>query len=159
MWDKVKKYMGYAWASPITLFGLAYVGLYTTMGWYRWHGVEGDALVWIVNVDKIPVWLNNYWRRLNGHASGNVVVLKSPPDVKAISLKHEQKHVDQVMRLGIFWPLFYYGSRLGIKLGCAGSDSYYDNPFEIDARRHAGQIVDIVGMRNKYVAQKSNSEK
>lgn len=155
MWDKLKKYLSYAWASPVTLFGLVYVSAYTAMGWYRWHGVEGDALVWLVNNEKIPMWLTNYWSRLNGHASGQVVVLKQPPDVKAITLKHEQKHVDQTLRLGLFWPIAYYGSSWAIKFGCPGSDSYYDNPFEIDARRHAGQIVDVIGMRNRLVEKKS----
>jgi hypothetical protein len=154
MWTKIKKYIGYAWAAPMTIFGLVYVGLYTIMGWYRWHGVEGNALIWIVNSDEIPNWLTAYWKKLNGHASGNVVVLKHPPDVKATILKHEQKHVDQFMRLGLFWPIFYYGIEVAIKFGCVGSDPYYDNPFEIDARRHAGQLVDIVGMRNKYIESK-----
>jgi hypothetical protein len=126
------------------------------MGWLRWHGVEGDALVWILNNDKIPAWLENYWNRINGHASGQVVVLKYPPDVKAMTLKHEQKHVDQSLRLGIFWPIFYYGAQLGIKLGCPGSDPYYDNPFEIDARRAAGQIIDIVGITKKIMDGKKS---
>jgi hypothetical protein len=151
VWNKIKKYLGYAWASPLTLFGLTYVGIYSAMGWYRWHGMEVAALVWIVNNDKIPGWLARYWMKLNGQTSGQVVVLKNLPDTKAITLKHEQKHVDQTMRLGILWPLAYYGSSIAIKFGCPGSDSYYDNPFEIDARRHAGQIVDVIGMRNKLI--------
>lgn len=146
MWDKIKKYLGYVWASPVTAFGLAYVCLYTSFGWYRWYGIEGDSLVWVVNNEKLPNWLLEYWKRLNGQASGNVVILKYPPDARGMTLRHEQKHVDQAMRLGIFWPLFYYGSKLGIMLGCPGSDPYFDNPFEIDARRAAGQVVDVVGM-------------
>ena len=124
------------------------------MGWYRWYGLEGNALVWIVNNDRIPAWLSRYWSRWGGHTSGQVVVLKHPPHVKSITLKHEQKHVDQTLRLGIFWPLFYYGSSLGIRFGCPGSDPYYDNPLEIDARRHAGQVVDVVGMTKKFLEKK-----
>jgi len=156
MWDNVKKYLGYAWASPVTAFGLIYVSLYTCMGWYKWYGKEGDALVWTVNNDKIPEWLTNYWKKLSGHASGQVVVLKNPPDSKAVTLRHEQQHVSQTMCLGIFWPLFYYGIQIGIKLGCSESHTYYDNPFEIDARRAAGQIIDIVGMTKKLVDSKKN---
>jgi hypothetical protein len=154
MWDKLKKYLSYTWASPITLFGIVYVSAYRAMGWYRWYGVEGDALVWLVNNDKIPVWLSRYWDRWSGHASGQVVVLRYPPDIKPLTLRHEQKHVDQALRLGIFWPIFYYGSSLGIKLGCPGSDPYYDNPLEVDARRYAGQIVDVVGTTKKLLEKK-----
>jgi hypothetical protein len=156
MWDKLKKYLGYVWASPVTLFGLTYVGIYTAAGWYKWHGMIDDALVWTVNNEKLPPWLAGYWSRLGGQASGQVVVLKNHPGIKPVTLKHELKHVDQTMRLGIFWPIFYYGSMLAIKWGCPGSDSYYDNPFEIDARRHAGQIVDIVGMKNRIIESKKS---
>lgn len=157
MWSSLKKYLGYAWASPLTFFGLCYVGTYTALGWYRWYGIEGDALVWTINNDKIPLWLAKQWTRWAGHATGQVVVLKYPPADKTTVLRHEQKHVDQMMRLGIFWPIFYYGIQLGIYLGCPGSDSYYDNPFEIDARRAAGQVVDVVGMTKKLVESKKSS--
>lgn len=154
MWSNIKKYLCYAWASPVTLFGLCYAGACTAMGWYRWYGIEGDALVWLVNNDRSPSWLSSYWMRWSGHAAGQVVILKHPPDVKSITLKHEQKHVDQALRLGIFWPIFYYGSGLAIRFGCPGSDHYYDNPLEIDARRHAGQVVDVVGMTKKFLEKK-----
>lgn len=154
MWDKMKKYLGYAWASPLTIFGLTYAGLFTLLGWYRWMGVKDDALVWLVNNDKVPTWLSKTWKRWAGHAVGNVVVLK---DMKAIILKHEQKHVAQMMRLGIIWPVVYFGSMLVIKWGCTSSDSYYDNPFEIDARRHAGQLIDIIGMKNKILEGKKTT--
>lgn len=150
----LKKYLSYAWASPLTLFGLCYAGIYNFMGWYRWHGVEGNALVWLVNNDRIPSWLSKYWARRRGHSAGQVVILKNSPDIKTITLKHEQKHVDQALCLGIFWPLFYYGTGIVIKWACPGSDPYYDNPLEIDARRRAGQVVDVVGMTRKFLEKK-----
>jgi hypothetical protein len=155
-WDKIKKYLSYTWASPVTAFGLLYVVPCRIMGWYKWYGVCGDALVWTVNNDKIPAWLTNYWKKFSGHASGQVVVLKHPPDLKEITLRHEQQHVLQTLRLGLFWPVFYYGSMAAIKFGCPQSDAYYDNPFEIDARRAAGQVIDVVGMTKKIVEGKKS---
>lgn len=149
MLNKIKKFLGYAWAAPVTLPGLAYVVIFTILGWYSWYGQLGDAIIWTINIDKSPSWLLSLWERWAGHTIGNVVVLKSFPEEKPVILTHEQKHVDQCMRLGIFQPIFYAMNMLSIKLGCSGSDPYYDNSFEIDARRHAGQLIDIAGSKKK----------
>jgi hypothetical protein len=149
MWDKLKKILGYAWASPVTGCGLLYVGLFTLLGWYDWHGVRGDALVWTVNED-VPKWLCLAWQPWAGHAVGNVVVMRQIPGDTSVILTHEQKHVDQCMRLGVFQPIIYLLSMVAIKFGCPGSDPYFSNPFEIDARRHAGQLIDVEGAVKKF---------
>ena len=147
--NKLIKIVQYIWAAPVTVVGLLYVLFFWACGWYKWNGVHGDALVWLLNVDKSPSWLLKLWGRFAGQAIGNVVVLKSNFADKPWLLIHEQKHVDQVMRLGVFQPIVYVLSYLAIKLGCPGSDAYYDSPFEIDARRAAGQVIDIVGTIKK----------
>ena len=75
MRSKVKKVLGYAWASPVTFFGLAYAGAFWAAGWYKWHGVRGDGLVWVLKMESAPKWLVNLWKSWAGHAIGNVVVL------------------------------------------------------------------------------------
>jgi len=147
--SKLSKLLGYAWAAPVSLLGISYASIFRLFGWYSWHGVEGDALVWLVNQDRAPAWLMKAWKEWGGHAVGNAVVLKFSPDIKPLTLKHEQKHVDQVMRLGIFQPIVYSINYVAILLGCPGSDPYFSNPFEIDARRHAGQTVDVEGYVKK----------
>lgn len=154
MWDKIKNYLGYAWASPLTLLGATYTSLFTLLGWYSWQGVRGDALVWTTCLKQCPGLIQNYWSSWGGHAVGNVIVLNEKHSDKPMILLHEQKHVDQMMRLGIFQPILYGMCYLFIKIGCQGSDPYFDNPFEIDARRAAGQIVDVVGMRKKILENK-----
>jgi hypothetical protein len=149
---KVLKYLQYVWAAPVTVFGLLYVLLFWVCGWYKWSGVEGDALVWLLNVDKAPAWLLKLWGRFAGQAIGNVVVLKSTFADKPWLLIHEQKHVDQVMRLGVFQPIVYLTTYIAIKFGCPGSDPYYDNCMEIDARRAAGQVIDVEGAVKKIRA-------
>ncbi len=156
--NKLIKIVQYIWAAPVTVFGLLYVLLFWACGWYKWSGVHGDALVWLLNVDKSPQWLLKLWGRFAGQAVGNVIVLKSSFADKPWLLIHEQKHVDQVMRLGVFQPIVYVLSYLAIKFGCPGSDAYYSNPMEIDARRAAGQIIDVEGVIKKLreSVQKSN---
>jgi len=155
---KLLNWIGYVWAFPVTFWGLSYASFFNLIGWYVWHGVEGEALVWLVNDKKIPTWLSRLWKNWGGHAIGNVIVLKYDPSVKPLVLKHEQKHVDQVMRLGIFQPIVYAINLVAIRLGCSGSDPYFSNPFEIDARRYAGQVIDVEGYVKKINDTKINKE-
>lgn len=147
-----KRVLGFIWAAPVTVLGLAYVALFTAFGWYRSLGLMGDALVWQLNADKAPKWLNDVWSRWAGHTVGNVVVVRYPVDTDKgrVTLRHEQEHVHQGMVLGIFLPILYGLAYVGLRF-CRYSHPYYDNPFEIDARRAAGQIVDVVGaVRRAY---------
>lgn len=138
---KVKKFLGYAWAAPVTFFGVSYAGLFHLAGWYKWVGVREDALTW--RVGAAPLWLKDLWKNWSGHAVGNVVVLNADPDSNSKILQHELVHVRQCMRLGIFHPIVYGINLIAIKLGCETSHPYYSNPFEIDARRAVGQVVDV----------------
>ena len=148
MLDKVKNFLGYVWASPLTLLGVTYAFSFEVLRWYRWHGILGHSMIWIAE-KEMPRWLNWLWKGWGGHAIGNVVVLRNQPGEKSTILTHEQRHVEQCMRLGIFQPLVYVVNFLAIKLGCPDSHPYYDNPMEIDARRAAGQVVDVVGVTKK----------
>jgi hypothetical protein len=141
----MKKILGYIWASPVTLIGLIYSCLFWLLKWHKWQGIEHNCLIWQINRDKAPKWLLKLWTNWNGHAIGNVVVLNTN-DPK--TLIHESKHVDQVMRLGVFQPIFYLLNMLIIYLGCSGSHPYRDNIFETDARKHT----------IKYIMGKINDE-
>jgi hypothetical protein len=146
--------LGWLWALPLTLFGLIYTTLFTVFGWYTNMGRHGDALVWNINHDRMPVLLQRAWRHWNGHTVGNVVVINGTVDTHRgrITLRHEQEHVRQGMVLGVFLPVFYSISYLGLKF-CTHAHPYYDNPFEIDARRAAGQVVDVIGALKRAVAE------
>jgi hypothetical protein len=141
-----KRVLGFIWAAPVTVVGLAYTLLFAAAGWYSSLGRHADALVWQLNADEAPPWLNKAWSRWGGHCLGNVVVLKYSPDTDRgrVTLRHEQEHVHQCMTLGIFQPILYGLAYLGLMCS-RHAHPYYDNPFEIDARRAAGQVVDVVG--------------
>lgn len=151
---KLAKIAGYVWAAPVTFFGLTYASVFQALRWYKWHGVEGDALVWILDVDRSPAWLIGLWRKWAGHAIGNVIVLSNPNYLTGKTLAHELKHVDQVMRLGVFQPIMYGLNYVAIRIGCTDSDPYLSNPFEIDARRGSGQLVDVEGERKRLSERK-----
>lgn len=145
----ILRVLGWVWALPVTVTGILYVAIPWLFGWYSFYGRCGFALVWKCNVEKQPEFLKRAWKRWAGHAVGCVIVLKLDPSVRPTTLVHEQKHVDQCMRLGVFQPILWSLLWFVIKVGCPGSDPYYDNPFEIDARRSAGQVIDVIGAIRK----------
>lgn len=155
MIETLKKLLGYAWAAPLTLPGLLYVTLFSAFGWYKWDSVRGDALVWRVQSVNMPSWLHRFlWKKWKGQTYGQVIVMSIDPDVDygKTTLRHEQEHVCQCMRLGIFQPLVYGVAFLGLWVTRNGHP-YLDNPLEIDARRAAGQYIDIVGVFQKANAR------
>lgn len=146
--NKLKRILGMGWASPVTLLALIYVGLFTAFKWYRFVGVREDALVWQVNVDKVPTWLGKAWAYWGAQTLGNVIVSKfdvDDGDRGSKILVHEQAHVEQYMKLGILFLPLYGLFWLTIKVSCRHSDAYFDNPLEVDSRRAANQIVDVLG--------------
>jgi len=150
--SKVLRIIGIAWAAPVTVFGLLYVLLFSLFGWYKFLGSRGDALVW--TIDKPPSFLDKMWTRWAGQTIGNVIVMKADveTDKGKIVLRHEQEHVHQCMVLGVFQPIIYGIAYLGLCC-CRSAHPYYDNPFEVDARRAAGQIVDVIGVLRRAVAE------
>jgi hypothetical protein len=147
--SKLVKFAMYVWSFPVTFFGLVYVLTFWSLGWYKWRSTAPDSLVWLVDEKYAPMWLLNMWKGWAGHAIGQVIVLAKEPDERSTTIRHECKHVDQCLRLGIFQPIIYLTCYLAIKIGCKGSDPYYDNIFEIDSRRAADQIIDVVGVIKK----------
>lgn len=151
--SKAARVAGHIWAAPLTLLGLTYVTLFTLLGWYRRIGVHGDAIVWQPVAERTPGWLDKAWMKWGGHCIGQVVVVKYDLDTDRgrTLLRHEQEHVHQCMVLGVFQPVLYGLAYLGL-LFCRHSHPYYDNPFEIDARRAAGQVIDVIGTVKRAVA-------
>ena len=145
--SKFVRIIGFSWASPMTLLGLLYVVLFSALRWYRYAGQNGDALVWEVDHDKTPMWVCRSILFHGGHAIGNVVVTSACVDTVAgrLVLKHELEHVRQFMTLGVFQPMLYVLGWLLVKLTCPRANAFYSNPMEAEARRAAGQLVDVEG--------------
>ena len=152
--NRLQRVLGWTWASPLTLCGLLYAGALSVLGWYRWEGAFGDGLVWSPVHEQMPKWLARAWRHWSGQAVGNVIVVNS--DVRShrgqVVLRHEQEHVRQAMVFGPFLPVYYGLAYLGLCL-CAHAHPFYDHPLEVDARRAAGQVVDVIEALKRAVAE------
>ena len=159
--------LGYVWAAPITLVGLVYVLSFQIMGWYRFLGIYENALVWSTVPERSPEWILLRWSRLSGLCIGNVVILDASDmnvdnfddhSVKII-LIHELEHVRQCMTLGIFQPILYGLFSMVIYFFLKKSDYYWSNPFEVEARRAAGQIIDHEGAAERIQLLKKGLER
>ena len=161
--EKVKFLLGFLWCLPITLLAfLFYVGPFWAMGWYKLVGWR--QLAWIFHLqDKAPGWLKKKWLHWAGQTTGNLIVMKQLPEESQyakIILTHELTHTKQCMILGVFQPLCYglqWICGTILKKTTGDVDGYYDNLFEIHARRSAGQIIDIVGLTKKLQESKKGS--
>lgn len=158
--SKVISLVGLVWALPLTLLGLFHVLLPTILGWYQPITYPGLAWVWSVNPSS-PTWLRRAWGSRSGCTLGNTVIINVDHTSRRgqMVLRHEQEHVNQHMRLGVLQPVLYNLFSLIIWLACPLSSPYYSNVFEIEARRAAGQVVDVEGtlkrLRDKLDKQRS----
>lgn len=79
-----------------------------------------------------------------GFAFGNVsFVMDTDTERWKRTVKHELRHILQEYVFGHFQPILYFLSSVFIWVFLRKRHSYYDNPFERDARKYAGQLVDI----------------
>lgn len=152
MFDRVRLVLGILWASPMTLVGLVYVFLCWGMGWYRYVGWRQPAWVWCHSGVPMPRWLHGLWHGWDGHSIGSLVVLRDAPEPGTRAermLAHELEHARQQMVLGVFAVVLYILFNLAIRAIGEHVHPYWDSPLEIAARRKAGQLVDVWGMKMK----------
>lgn len=94
------------WSSPITLIGLIYAISFSLMKWYKFCGIQNNALIWKWDFKNqtMPKFLNTMWRNISTQVFGNVIISKVNPKNKlitsAIQLAHNQ--VNQHMTWGLF---------------------------------------------------------
>lgn len=146
--NRLLRALGCAWASPLTLLGLAYACTFDViLGHYRYIGRHGDALAWEPNRTKLPKWLARFWRARPGQAFGNVIIVSADPNTRVghSVLSHEQDKVRQMMVLGPLWPILYALVWLVIRVACPRSSPHFSHPFDVEARRAAGQVIDVEG--------------
>lgn len=145
MKSKLSLALGMIWASPITLVCFVfYVLPCWAMKWYEYIGYHDIVWAWKIR-EEAPEWMHKLWKGWAGHCVGNIVVVIERPEKSqyaGVIMTHEQQHAVQCMRLGVFQPIMYFLNKLVIRYACKNSHPYFDNPFEIDARRGAGQVID-----------------
>jgi hypothetical protein len=120
----------YLWVAPVTLVGLVLAGIALVCGAQaRW--VEGQLEV--AGAHRLRSF--GRWPQVRhfGAITLGHVILGRDHTTLARWRRHEQVHVRQYERWGVlFWPLYLGASGWAWLRGRA---PYWDNPFEVEARR------------------------
>jgi hypothetical protein len=120
----------YLWPSPYTLFGLLVFcipirGARSLLVHRGTIGVIGPAIERLLV--RVPI-IGGAAAMTFGHS-----ILAKDRDTFYSTWDHERVHVDQYQRWGLLFVPMYLGVGLWLKI--RGKDPYWDNPFEIEARR------------------------
>ena len=120
----------YLWPSPYTLLGLLVFflpirGARSLLVHRGTIGVIGPAIERLLV--RVPI-IGGAAAMTFGHS-----ILAKDRDTFYSTWDHERVHVDQYQRWGLLFVPMYLGVGLWLKI--RGKDPYWDNPFEIEARR------------------------
>ena len=130
LWSQLQTLWCYLWPSPYTLLGLL-VYLIPIRGSRSLIVHRGTIGVFGPAVERLlvraPV-LGGAAAMTFGHA-----ILARDKETFIETWNHERVHVDQYQRCGLLFVPMYLG--VGLLLKLQRKDPYWDNPFEIEARR------------------------
>lgn len=133
---------GFLWALPLTLAG-AIPALAIVLAGGSCRRLNDAPPAWLIQ-GRFGDWLlqRHPVGAVNAMAIGHLVIAQSGA-ASARILRHELEHVRQAARWGIVFPLAYL-----IASGWAmarGGRAYWDNGFEVAARRAEGGETDFLG--------------
>jgi hypothetical protein len=145
MSKKIRNILGFFWAVPMSIFGWLF-GLFLLLTW------QVDSIE--VQEDWTFVWDLKNWgwfqkksmegRGWAGFSIGNNVFIKDVVGKRwSRTLAHEVAHCHQWYTLGLLFPLVYILESVRLYVFEKELHSYYDNRFEMEARKCAGQPVKI----------------
>ena len=139
----------FLWVLPVTILVWLF---YILPIWLIFRGIEfiGWAEPFVAEFQLtrdglVPPWYAKLWRDWGGWAGPCVFIRRRLVAATRLGRVrvHELTHVHQQFRWGIFFNVAYLGSSVWIWLFKKNQHSYYDNFFEVAARRAAGQTVVI----------------
>ena len=76
------------------------------------------------------LWLMNPWAQIGAITFGHVIIARDATTAATLRT-HEQVHVRQYERWGIFFPFAYVAA--SVIAAIRGGDAYRDNVFEVEA--------------------------
>lgn len=108
------------------------------VAWYK----RGFIMQFVVLHDE--TWYSRLWRDWYGWSGPCVMICRFlEPEARERTFLHELEHCKQQFRWGLLFYPAYIVSSIWILLFRRNKHSYYDNPFEVAARKAAGQRLDI----------------
>ena len=141
---------GWLWSLPLTMTAFVLFLLVPVLcGQLRWRKRQGQLLPFFGFVVELEVveggWLERLvFKKWAGVNYAGIIVYRADYADSVRTLVHERRHAWQCFVFGVFQPILYWGHCLFIFLFQWKRHAYLDNWFERDARRAAGQPVEIL---------------
>lgn len=155
--------LGFCWALPISIFSFVLAILLVIFNQIRSVHMRKDFIV-VWNLKNDGWFYKRFFedRGWIGYSCGSNIFVREETEPSCGGLavlcfgwilqqqqkaserydkliRHESRHCVQQYVLGIFFPVVYIIISIIIWICAKDNHAYYDNPFEIDARRYAGQ--------------------
>lgn len=122
-----------------SLLFCSFMIIFRQFEFYRW-----DEDFWTIEFYCKPgSWVQESWMdgRWAGFSMGSVLVYNYYYRDTYTTVRHERQHSCQTYMFGLMQPVMYFGICAYIFFFNKELHSYYDNPFEINARLEAGQSL------------------
>lgn len=143
----VLKVLGFLNVFPATLLNAVWIVPLVLMKQFRRFKKRTEFSIYLIPLSVVPdSFLDKRLQKYAGCAIGAFILIREDSvseDYLARTLIHEETHVLQQYYYGIFMPVIYVICSIAIFIFYPNKHSYYDNPFERQARKRAGQTVDI----------------
>lgn len=138
------------WPLPITLVGAVLaVAVRASGGQIEKHGIAWEASN---GAAFRLLWLMNPWGQIGAITFGHVILARNAALAQRLRA-HEQVHVRQYERWGVFFPAAYVAS--SAIAWARGHDPYRDNVFEQEAFRLGGDGALMPRRRSAHPGQSS----
>lgn len=145
MSENTKRALGFFWALPMSLLGWIFGLLLLVLRQTEFPKVQENwTFIW-----DLTNWGWFFKKAMDargwvGFSIGNNIFVKDVDGVRwKRTLDHETAHCYQWFSLGLLFPLVYILESVRVYFLEKKLHSYYDNCFEIEARKCAGQPVEI----------------
>ena len=145
---KVLDIIKFIWLLPATIVAwLVYILPLILTKQVKYIG-KYSPIIWKFRLTREETWYSEKWRDWYGWSGPCVILYRDELSIHddkwvGLTLKHEGRHCEQQTWLGAFFYLAYGLNCLYIYLAKKDKHVYHDNWFEKDARRAAGQKVEI----------------
>lgn len=126
------------WAAPITLLALPPALMIRLTG----GRVLRQGIAWEAAGGCAPrlLWLMNPWMRIDAITLGHIIIAKDAATADCMRT-HEQVHVRQYERWGMFFPLAYAAASINAR--ARGACPYRGNAFEQEAFATAAATITL----------------
>lgn len=131
---KALRLLGYLWSAPYGAIGFLAMLVFLLLGWIeaaKWRNGAWEVLArgpfarWMGRPRSVQVAEGVHFIHWAGFTLGWTIFFWRPPSER--TLRHEHRHVDQALVLGIFMPFVWIVAVL--------IQGYHDSILEVDARK------------------------